>query len=96
MPGPLHFATLWICAAVAAVVFGVMLHSVATFRRGAADAGRRLAEILWAIVPIAIMAASAMPAMRTAMNPSPASARVAHSETLLSITVAAGYNADRK
>jgi heme/copper-type cytochrome/quinol oxidase subunit 2 len=96
----LYSATLWLCAAVAVVVFGVMIHSIATFRRageGAHDAPRRrLAEILWALVPIAIMSAMATPAVRTAMSSPPPSVRVAQSETPLSITVAAGYNADRK
>jgi heme/copper-type cytochrome/quinol oxidase subunit 2 len=90
------WATLWMCAAVAAVVFGVMIHSVATFRGGTGGVGRRIAEILWTIVPMAIMAASAVPAMRTAMSPSPTSLHLAHSQSLLSITGAAGYNADRK
>jgi heme/copper-type cytochrome/quinol oxidase subunit 2 len=109
----LHSATLWVsatlglCAAVAVVVFGVMIHSIATFRRtgdrtGLAP-GRRLAEILWAFVPIAIMSAMATPAVRTAMSSPPQSERVAQSEThsepraetLLAIG-AAGYNADRR
>jgi heme/copper-type cytochrome/quinol oxidase subunit 2 len=102
MTAYLHSATLWLCAAGAAVVFAVMIHSVATFRRGAGDivGGRRvasvIAEVLWAIVPIAIMSASATPAMRTAMTSPSAPVRYAQSETPLSITAAASYNADRK
>jgi len=99
-----HSTTLWLCAAGAAVVFAVMIHSVATFRRGAGDAnvvGRGrvagvLAEVLWAIVPIAIIAASATPAMRTAMVSPSAPVRYAQSDPPLSITAAASYNADRK
>jgi heme/copper-type cytochrome/quinol oxidase subunit 2 len=59
---------LWICGFVAATVFAVMIHSIATFRRG--SGGQRLgqpialAEILWAFVPIFIMVSTALPAVR--------------------------------
>ena len=60
---------LWICGFVAATVFAVMIHSIATFRRG--NGGQpslgqttALAEILWAIVPIFIMVSTALPAVR--------------------------------
>ena len=98
MTAYLHSVTLWLCAAGATIVFAVMIHSVATFRRGA-DRSRLatvIAEVLWAIVPIAIMAASATPAMRTAMTSPSAPVRYAQSEAPLSITAAASYNADRK
>jgi heme/copper-type cytochrome/quinol oxidase subunit 2 len=54
---------LWTCGFVAAAVFAVMIHSVATFRR---SGGQRsaLVEILWAIVPIFIMVTSALPAVK--------------------------------
>lgn len=57
---------LWIGAFVAAAVFAVMIHSIATFRRSGAGLGapRALAEILWAIVPIFIMVSTALPAVR--------------------------------
>lgn len=58
---------LWIGAFVAAAVFAVMIHSIATFRRGGAGPGahpRALAEILWAIVPIFIMVSTALPAVK--------------------------------
>jgi cytochrome c oxidase subunit 2 len=60
---------LWICCFVAAAVFAVMIHSIATFRRGSGgqpNVGQRgaLAEILWAIVPIFIMVSTALPAVR--------------------------------
>jgi heme/copper-type cytochrome/quinol oxidase subunit 2 len=51
VPAPL----LWICAFVAAAVFAVMIHSIATFRRSGAEPGMRpsaLREIFWAIVPM--------------------------------------------
>jgi heme/copper-type cytochrome/quinol oxidase subunit 2 len=65
VPTPL----LWICGFVAATVFAVMIHSIATFRRGSGgqpSLGQptALAEILWAIVPIFIMVSTALPAVR--------------------------------
>jgi heme/copper-type cytochrome/quinol oxidase subunit 2 len=63
VPAPL----LWICAFVAAAVFAVMIHSIATFRRSGAEPGMRpsaLREIFWAIVPIFIMVSTALPAVR--------------------------------
>jgi heme/copper-type cytochrome/quinol oxidase subunit 2 len=91
--------TLWLCALVALGVCIVMIHSIATFQRGgvenAAVAGRRhIGEILWAIVPIAIIAAMAVPAVKNSM--APPLVTTAQSHTTLSINVAAGYNADRK
>jgi heme/copper-type cytochrome/quinol oxidase subunit 2 len=53
---------LWICAFVAAAVFAVMIHSIATFRRSGHP--NVLAEVFWAIVPIFIMVSTALPAVR--------------------------------
>ena len=64
----------WICAALAAVIFGVMLWSVATFQRGQ-DAARRstgaasylhsrAVEFLWALIPIAIFISAVAPVER--------------------------------
>ena len=55
---------LWVCALVVAAVFAVMIHSIATFRRGSGATPSALAEILWAIVPIFIMVSTALPAVR--------------------------------
>jgi cytochrome c oxidase subunit 2 len=72
-----HLITLvvfWICAALAAAIFGVMLWSVATFKddrsRKRSDAvaasylHSRLVEVLWALIPIAIFLSAALPAQR--------------------------------
>ena len=63
-----HAAVLGVCTAVALAVFCVMLRSIASFRAapvtGASALKRKLMEILWAIVPIVIVVAAAMPAMR--------------------------------
>ena len=53
---------LWICGFVAAAVFAVMIHSIATFRRGNGPSPWR--EIFWAIVPIFIMVSTALPAVK--------------------------------
>jgi heme/copper-type cytochrome/quinol oxidase subunit 2 len=55
---------LWICGFVAAAVFAVMIHSIATFRHGSGGKPSALAEILWAIVPIFIMVSTALPAVK--------------------------------
>jgi len=55
---------LWTCGFVAAAVFAVMIHSIATFRRSSGEQPSALAEILWAIVPIFIMVTSALPAVK--------------------------------
>ena len=72
---------LWACGFVAAAVFAVMIHSIATFRRGNGPSPWR--EIFWAIVPIFIMVSTALPAVRMLAADRAAS------------TVQA-YNADRK
>ena len=63
-----HAAILGICTAIALGVFGMMLRSIASFRTasqgGMPALRRKVLEILWAIVPIVIVAAAAMPAMR--------------------------------
>ena len=72
-----HLITMiifWICTALAAGIFGVMLWSVATFkddqggkRRDAGAASylhSRLVEVLWALIPIAIFLSAALPAQR--------------------------------
>jgi heme/copper-type cytochrome/quinol oxidase subunit 2 len=98
-------ALLWTVAAVVAAVFAIMIHSIATFRRAGsveAAAGARdktaLTEVFWAIVPIFIMVASALPAVRL-IAADPASSNVAavqaHADALFT-TTAAGYKADRK
>lgn len=77
-----HLTTLvvfWICAALAAVIFGVMVWSVATFKgdrkRGEAGAASylhsRLVEVLWALIPVAIFLGAAMPAQRMLAGHSP-------------------------
>ena len=74
---------LWLCAFVAAAVFAVMIHSIATFRRSSAQSGAQptaLAEILWAIVPIFIMVSTALPAVRMLASQHATSTVQAHND----------------
>lgn len=89
-------AILWGGALVVAAVFAVMIHSIATFRRGAEpDAVRAhpsaLAEILWAIVPIFIMVSSALPAVRMLTADGAPHAVQAQNEALLTATAARSH-----
>ncbi len=66
----LHMLILWICVAIAVAVFGVMIYSIATFRKskGAVPATfdhSTTAEVLWTLIPVVILVAMAIPAART-------------------------------
>ena len=72
--------TVWLCAATAALVFAAMIVSIVTFGKPLrghppASVSGRAAEVLWALIPIAIVLAAATPALRTIVSPaSPAAA----------------------
>jgi cytochrome c oxidase subunit 2 len=66
----LHMLILWICVAIAVAVFGVMIYSIATFRKskGAVPATfdhNTKAEVIWTVIPVIILVAMAVPAART-------------------------------
>jgi cytochrome c oxidase subunit 2 len=66
----LHTLVLWICVAIAVVVFGVMIYSIATFRKskGAVAATfdhNTTAEVVWTVIPVLILVGMAIPAART-------------------------------
>jgi len=66
----LHTLILWICVAIAVAVFGVMIYSIATFRKskGAVPATfdhNTKAEIIWTVIPVLILVGMAIPAART-------------------------------
>jgi cytochrome c oxidase subunit 2 len=66
----LHMLILWICVAIAVVVFGVMIYSIATFRKskGAVAATfdhNTKAEIIWTVIPVLILVGMAVPAAKT-------------------------------
>ena len=65
--------TVWLCSAVGVAVFAAMIGSIVTFRRslgGSAptSTSAQAAEILWALIPIAIVLATAIPAVRTLVH----------------------------
>jgi len=66
----LHTLILWICVLIAVAVFGVMIYSIATFRKskGAIPATfdhSTTAEVVWTIIPVLILVGMAVPAART-------------------------------
>ncbi|NND61180.1 MAG: cytochrome c oxidase subunit II [Gammaproteobacteria bacterium] len=67
----LHMIVFWICVAIAIVVFGAMFYSLFKFRRsqGAVPDTTMVhstrMEIIWTIIPIAILVAMAIPAAET-------------------------------
>jgi cytochrome c oxidase subunit 2 len=66
----LHMLILWVCVIIAVVVFGAMIYSIVKFRRsqGAVAANfdhSTRAEIIWTIIPIAILVGMAVPAADT-------------------------------
>jgi cytochrome c oxidase subunit 2 len=66
----LHMLIFWICVLIALVVFGMMIYSIVKFRhsQGAVAANfdhSTKAEIVWTIIPIAILIGMAVPAAET-------------------------------
>jgi cytochrome c oxidase subunit II len=66
----LHMLIFGVCCVIAVVVFGAMIYSIATYRKskGAVAAtfhhSKKL-ELMWTIIPIAILVAMAIPAAKT-------------------------------
>ena len=61
-----NLIVIWACVCIAVAVFTLMLYSIAAFRRTPAESTQTrgtTAEVLWAIVPIAIVIATAAPAV---------------------------------
>ena len=67
----LHMEIFWICVAIAAVVFGVMIYSIVKFRKSkGAIADQTLlhstpVEVIWTVIPAAILIFMAVPAAKT-------------------------------
>ena len=66
----LHMLILWVCVAIAVVVFGAMIYSLVKYRKSAgavADTSivhSTKAEIIWTIIPVVILVAMAVPATK--------------------------------
>jgi len=66
----LHMLIFWICVLIAIAVFGMMIYSIVKFRhsQGAVAANfdhSTKAEIIWTIIPVAILVGMAIPAAAT-------------------------------
>ena len=66
----LHMLIFWICVLIAIAVFGMMIYSIVKFRhsQGAVPANfdhSTKAEIIWTIIPVAILVGMAIPAAAT-------------------------------
>ncbi|MBM0104165.1 cytochrome c oxidase subunit II [Steroidobacter sp. S1-65] len=66
----LHMLIFWICVLIAIAVFGMMIYSIVKFRhsQGAVPANfdhSTKAEIVWTIIPVAILVGMAIPAAAT-------------------------------
>ncbi len=59
---------LWICASIAAAVFGVMIYSIGTFRKSSGAESMQIrsnfAELLWTAVAIIIVISAVAPAVK--------------------------------
>lgn len=66
----LHMLIIWVCVAIAVVVFSAMIYCLVAFRKskGAVPATfshSTTAEIVWTVIPVLILVAMAVPAART-------------------------------
>lgn len=69
----LHMLILWVCVVIAVLVFGAMIYSLVKFRRSQGAVAARWdhstkTEIIWTIIPIAILVGMAVPAAETLIN----------------------------
>ena len=84
----LHMIMYWWCVAIAVVVFGFMIYTLVRFRKsqGAVPDTKLVhsttVEIIWTIVPVAILIIMAVPATKTLIETDDAS----HSELTIRIT----------
>ncbi|MBC7984136.1 MAG: hypothetical protein H7Y02_09805 [Candidatus Obscuribacterales bacterium] len=95
-PIPSLSGWLWFCAASAVIVFGAMIYSVVVFRPSPAATSNAYAqgkarELIWALVPIAIVVAAAAPAMRSGVPAASSRAdSVAHNNAELCVSTLTG------
>ena len=66
----LHMVVFWICVVIGIVVFGAMIYSIINHRRSKGAKAAQFhesttVEILWTIIPFAILVAVAVPATKT-------------------------------
>ena len=66
----LHMMVLWVCVLIAVVVFAVIIYSIIAFRRSkhpvpATFDHSTKVEVIWTVIPIAILVGMAIPAAET-------------------------------
>ncbi len=69
----LHILIMWVCVAIFIVVFGVMFYSIWKHRKSVGHQASHFhentrIEIIWTIIPFAILVAMAIPASKTILN----------------------------
>ncbi|PZN32767.1 MAG: cytochrome c oxidase subunit II [Proteobacteria bacterium] len=69
----LHMLILWVCVIIAVLVFGAIIYSIVKFRhsKGAVAATfdhSTKVEVVWTVIPIAILVGMAIPAAETLIN----------------------------
>jgi len=66
----LHMLVLWVCVIIAVVVFAVMIYSIVKFRHSQGAVAAQFdhstkAEVIWTIIPVAILVGMSIPAAET-------------------------------
>jgi cytochrome c oxidase subunit II len=67
----LHMLIFWVCVIIGVVVFGVMIYSLVKFRKSQGSVAdttmvhNTKVEIVWTVIPVAILVAMAVPAANT-------------------------------
>lgn len=69
----LHILIMWVCVAIFVVVFGVMFYSIWKHRKSVGHKAANFhentqVEIIWTVIPFAILIAMAVPASKTILN----------------------------
>lgn len=69
----LHMTILWVCVAIAAVVFGAMFYSIYHHRKSRGAVAKDfhshpMLEITWTIIPVIILIAMAIPSTKVLLN----------------------------
>jgi heme/copper-type cytochrome/quinol oxidase subunit 2 len=64
---------LGVCGVIAAAVFATMIYSIVRFRTSPSSgltsfAHRKTTEVLWALIPIAILVGTAVPTVKTLLT----------------------------
>jgi cytochrome c oxidase subunit 2 len=67
----LHMLIFWVCVVIGVIVFGVMIYSLVKFRKSQGSVAdttmvhNTKVEIVWTVIPVAILIAMAVPAANT-------------------------------